>query len=129
VAGVLLFVLAVLLARLALAGGEAWIILAVALPVVCFVLATRIRLLPALAVTALFAGAVLAFRYFLLGFDYALPALLVLPAVALAWLVAGKVVRSMMGNAADGGSAKHNGQNGVDAAPGEGNVGKEVEKE
>lgn len=94
-AAVVLFVLAVFLARLMLAGGTAWIVLAVAFPIVTFALATRIRLVPALVVAALFAGAVVAFRFFLLENDKALFILLVLPAVVMGLVVAVKVFRSL----------------------------------
>lgn len=93
--GVVLFVLAVFVARLVLAGGTAWIVLAVVLPILTVALATRIRLLPAVAVAALFAGAVVAFRWFLQESDLALVGLLVLPAVVMAVVVAAKVVAAL----------------------------------
>ncbi len=93
--GVVLFLLAVLVARLVLAGGIAWVVLAVVLPILVLALATKIRLLPAVVVAALFAGAVVAFRWFFLESEVAWAVLLILPAVTLGLVVAFKVVAAL----------------------------------
>lgn len=93
-AGAGLFLLAVLMGRLLVAGGAGWAVFAFAAPALLVALAVRIRFLPALAVVAGFCLLALAFRWLLLG-GVGWPALLLLPVVAVPAFVAGKVLAAL----------------------------------
>ena len=90
-----LFVLAVFLARLLLAGGTAWVAFAVCLPILLFVLTARAGLRFALGATALFAALVLGLRWFLERSPTGWIALLLLPVVAFTAMLAGRVLGQM----------------------------------
>src|ERR1051326_9524764 len=90
-----LFVLAVFLARLLLAGGAGWVAFAVALPVLVFVLTARSNLRFALGVGLGFTVAVLLLRWFLQRSPTGWVVLLLLPVVVLTAVLAGRVVAQM----------------------------------
>lgn len=91
-AGVGLFVLAVVLGRLLVAGGAAWSLLALALPVVLIALGATVGWTAALVLTSGFTIAVLATRWFVLDNPGGWVALLLLPVVALTALIVGRVL-------------------------------------
>lgn len=93
--GVALFLLAVVLARMLLAGGAGWLAFAVCVPVLLVVLTARASLSFALAGTALFAVAVLALREFLRHSPTGWVALLLLPVVAVTALLVGRVLAQL----------------------------------
>jgi uncharacterized membrane protein len=108
-AGVALFVVAVVLARMLLAGGAGWVAFAVCVPVVLFVVTARAGFRLALAVTALFTLLVLGLRWFLQGSPTGWVALLLLPVLLVSAVLAGRVLAQMRrdrkarkGEAADG---------------------------
>jgi len=89
-----LFLLAILLGRLLVAGGAGWAVFAIVSPVLLIALATKIRFLPALLAVAAFAGAALLFRWLMLG-GIGWPVLLLLPVVAATAAIAGRVLAAM----------------------------------
>jgi len=93
--GVALFLVAVVLARMVLAGGAGWVAFAVCLPVVLFVLTARSSFPFALAATALFALTVLALSEFLRHSPTGWVALLLLPVVAVTALLVGRVLAQL----------------------------------
>lgn len=92
---IVLFAVAVFLARLLLAGGAAWVAFAACVPVVLFVLTARVGLGPALGATAAFTALVLGLRWFLERAPTGWVALLLLPVVALTALLVGRVLAQM----------------------------------
>ena len=90
-----LFLLAVLLGRLLVAGGAAWALLAFALPVLLIALGKAIGFRAALVVTLVFTGLVLALRWLLRENPAGWIAILLIPIVALTALVVGKVLAQM----------------------------------
>lgn len=91
-AGVGLFILAVVLGRLLVAGGAAWSLLALALPVVLIALGATVGWMAAVVLTAGFTFAVLATRWLVLDNPGGWVALLLLPVVALTALIVGRVL-------------------------------------
>lgn len=94
-AAVGLFVLAVVLGRLLVAGGAAWALLAFALPVLLLALGKAIGFRAALLVTAGFTGLVLALRWLLRENPAGWIAILLIPVVALTAMVVGRVLAQM----------------------------------
>ena len=94
-AAVGLFVLAVVLGRLLVAGGGAWLLLALALPVVLVALGAAVGFRAAASLTLAFAVAVLAARWFLQNNPAGWIALMLLPVVALTAYLVGKVLAQM----------------------------------
>ena len=92
---IFLFLLAVFLARLLLAGGAAWIAFAACVPILLFVLSAAVSFRFALAATALFVALVLGLRWFLEGSPTGWIPLLLLPVVAFTGLLAGRVLAQM----------------------------------
>lgn len=92
---VALFVVAVFLARLLLAGGAAWVAFAACVPVVLFVITARAGFRVALVVTALFTLLVLGLRWFLQGSPTGWIALLLLPVLLFTAVLAGRVLAQM----------------------------------
>lgn len=92
---ILLFVLAVFLARLLIAGGAAWVAFAACVPILLFVLSAAVGFRFALAVTAAFTLAVLALRWFLEQAPTGWIPLLLLPVVAFTAMLAGRVLAQM----------------------------------
>lgn len=90
-----LFLLAVFLGRLLVAGGVAWALLALALPAVLFGLAAALGLRAAAVLTGLFVAGVLAVRWLLVQNPGGWIALLLVPVVALTALVVGRVLAQM----------------------------------
>ncbi|MFA5943919.1 MAG: hypothetical protein WC876_05585 [Candidatus Thermoplasmatota archaeon] len=95
VGAILLFVLAVFLARLLVAGGAAWALFAVCVPILVFVLSAAVGFRFALAATAVFAFVVLALRWFLKQSPTGWIPLLLLPVVAFTALLVGRVLAQM----------------------------------
>ncbi|MEK6976398.1 MAG: hypothetical protein AABY18_08665 [Candidatus Thermoplasmatota archaeon] len=91
-AGVGLFVLAVVLGRLLMTGGAAWVLLGLALPVVLIALGAAFGLRAALVLTVGFTVAVLVTRWFVRDNPGGWVALLLLPVVALTALIVGRVL-------------------------------------
>jgi hypothetical protein len=94
-AAVGLFLLAVVLGRLLVAGGAAWSLLALALPVVLIALGATVGWTAAVVLTAGFTFAVLATRWLVLDNPGGWVALLLLPVVALTALIVGRVLAQM----------------------------------
>lgn len=94
-AGVALFLLAVVLGRLLVAGGGAWIVFVAALPVALVVVSRFAGWGGAVFVTLLFALAVLAVRWFVQVNPAGWAALLLLPVVAFTGLVVGRVLAKL----------------------------------
>lgn len=94
-AGAGLFLLAVFLARLLIAGGAAWVAFAACLPILLFVLTARAGFRFALLSTAIFALAVLALRWFLERAPGGWVVLVLLPVVAFTGLLVGRVLAQM----------------------------------
>jgi hypothetical protein len=90
-----LFVVAVFLARLLLAGGAAWVAFALCVPVVLFVLTARAGFRVALGVTAGFTLLVLGLKWFLQGSPTGWVALLLLPVLLLTAVLVGRVLAQM----------------------------------
>ena len=95
VGAILLFLLAVFLARLLLAGGAAWVAFAACVPILLFVLSAAVSLRFALVVTTLFALVVLGLRWFLERSPAGWIPLLLLPVVAFTAMLAGRVLAQM----------------------------------
>jgi hypothetical protein len=91
----LLFVVAVFLARLLLAGGAGWVAFAVLVPIVLFVMTARAGFRAALAVTAAFTLLVLGLRWFLQQSPTGWILLLLLPVVAFTAVLVGRVLAQM----------------------------------
>lgn len=91
-AAVGLFVLAVVLGRLLVAGGAAWTLLVFVLPVVLIALGATLGWKAAFVLTAGFTFAVLATRWLVLDNPGGWVALLLLPVVALTGLIVGRVL-------------------------------------
>ena len=94
-AAVGLFVLAVVLGRLLVAGGALWALLALALPVVLIALGAAFGFPVALGFTAVFTGVVLGVRWFLKTNPAGWVALMLLPVVALTAYVVGRVLAQL----------------------------------
>ena len=90
--GVVLFVVAVFLARLLVAGGSAWVALAVAVPLLLFVLTAASGFRFALAVGAAFVVLVLALKWFLTRSPTGWVALLLLPVLVFTAVLVGRVL-------------------------------------
>ena len=95
IGAILLFLLAVFLARLLLEGGVAWVAFAVCLPILVFVLSAAVSLRFALVVALAFTLAVLGLRWFLQQAPTGWIPLLLLPVVAFTGMLAGRVVAQM----------------------------------
>lgn len=95
IGAILLFLLAVFLARLLLAGGAAWVAFAACVPVLLFVLSAAVSFRFALAVTTVFVLLVLGLRWFLEGSPTGWIPLLLLPVVAFTAMLAGRVLAQM----------------------------------
>jgi hypothetical protein len=91
-AGVGLFLLAVLLGRLLIAGGAAWIALLLVVPILLFAFSAAAGFRFALAATAIFAGTVLAVRWFLAANPLGWILLALLPVLVLSGALVGRVV-------------------------------------
>lgn len=91
----LLFVVAVFLARLLIAGGAAWVAFAACVPIVLFVLTARAGFRVALVVTAAFTLLVLGLRWFLQQSPTGWIVLLLLPVVAFTAVLVGRVLAQM----------------------------------
>lgn len=94
-AGVGLFVLAVVLGRLLVAGGAAWVLFAFAVPVVLLVLGAAYGFAAALVATSVFAGLVLLARFVIQANPGGWVALLLVPVVALTAYVVGRVLAQL----------------------------------
>lgn len=92
---VLLFVVAVAVARLLLVGGWGWAVFALSAPLLLVVLGSRIGFGPGLVVVLLYAGAVLTVRLLLLESHLAIVILLLVPVLLLAGRLAWNVVRAL----------------------------------
>ncbi len=92
---ILLFVLAVFLARLLIAGGAAWVAFAACVPLLLFVLSAAVSFRFALAATAVFVVVVLGLRWFLEQSPTGWIPLLLLPVVAFTAMLAGRVLAQM----------------------------------
>lgn len=92
---VLLFVAAVVVARLLLTGGWGWVVFGLSAPILLAVLSARIGFLPALLVVVLYAAAILLVRLLLLQSALAVAVLLLVPVLALAGRLAWNVVRAL----------------------------------
>lgn len=92
---VVLFLVAVLLGRLLLAGGAAWVALALVLPVLLLVLTAAASFRFALLATGLFVAAVLAVRWFLGWSPTGWIPLLLLPVLAFTAMLVGRVLAQM----------------------------------
>jgi hypothetical protein len=92
---ILLFVLAVFLARLLIAGGVAWVAFAACVPILLFVLSAAVSFRFALVATLAFTLAVLALRWFLERAPTGWIPLLLLPVVAFTAMLAGRVLAQM----------------------------------
>ena|SRR5688500_5012166 len=95
VGAILLFLLAVFLARLLLAGGAAWVAFAACVPILLFVLSAAVSFRFALVATLAFTLAVLALRWFLERAPTGWIPLLLLPVVAFTAMLAGRVLAQM----------------------------------
>lgn len=95
IGAILLFLLAVFLARLLIEGGAAWAAFAVCLPILVFVLTAAVSFRFALAVAAVFTVVVLALRWFLQQSPSGWIPLLLLPVVAFTAMLAGRVLAQM----------------------------------
>lgn len=95
IGAILLFLLAVFLARLLLAGGAAWIAFAACVPLLLFVLSAAVSFRFALAATTAFVLAVLGLRWFLEQSPTGWIPLLLLPVVAFTAMLAGRVLAQM----------------------------------
>lgn len=100
--GVLVFVVAVVLGRLLVAGGAAWVLFGLALPLLLVVLGRALGLRAALVLAGVFTAAVLGTRWFMQHNPAGWIALLLLPVVALTALVVGKVLGQMRRDRAQG---------------------------
>ena len=94
-AAVGLFVLGVVVGRLVVAGGAAWAVLLLALPVVLVVVGASLGFRAGLVLTALFLAVVFAARWFLQSNPAGWVSLMLLPVVALTGFVVGKVLASL----------------------------------
>lgn len=99
-AAVGLFVLAVVLGRLLVAGGAAWALLLLAVPIVLVAMGAALGFRAGLVLTAVFIVTVLAARWVLRHNPAGWVSLMLLPVVALTALVVGKVVAQMRRSAA-----------------------------
>lgn len=95
VGAILLFLLAVFLARLLLAGGAAWVAFALCVPVLLFILSAAVSFRFALAATLAFTLLVLGLRWFLEQAPTGWIPLLLLPVVAFTAMLAGRVLAQM----------------------------------
>jgi hypothetical protein len=94
-AAVVLFLVAVLLGRLLLAGGAAWVALALIVPLVLFVLTAASSFRVALVATGLFVLGVLAVRWLLERTPTGWVPLLLLPVLAFTAMLVGRVLGQM----------------------------------
>lgn len=94
-AAVGLFVLGVVVGRLVVAGGAAWAVLLLALPVVLVVVGASLGFRAGVVLTALFLAVVFAARWFLQSNPGGWVSLMLLPVVALTGYVVGKVLASL----------------------------------
>jgi hypothetical protein len=92
---ILLFLLAVFLARLLVEGGAAWLAFAAFVPILLFVLSAAVSFRFAVAATFAFTLVVLALRWFLQESPTGWIALLLLPVVAFTAMLAGRVLAQM----------------------------------
>jgi hypothetical protein len=90
--GVLVFIVAVILGRLLVAGGALWALFAIAVPVVIVILGRSVGWGAGLVLTVLFTVAVLGTRWLLQNNPGGWIALLLLPVVALTALLVGRVL-------------------------------------
>lgn len=94
-AGIALFVVAVFLARLLIAGGAAWVAFGICVPILLFVLSAAVGFRFALASTAVFVLLVLALKWFLERSPTGWVALLLLPVLAFTAMLVGRVLAQM----------------------------------
>lgn len=95
IGAIILFLLAVFLARLLIEGGVAWVAFAVCLPILVFVLSAAVSFRFALVVALVFTLAVLGLRWFLEQAPTGWIPLLLLPVVAFTAMLAGRVLAQM----------------------------------
>ena len=95
VGAILLFLLAVFLARLLIEGGAAWVAFALCVPLLLFVLSAAVSFRFALAVASAFTLLVLGLRWFLQQSPTGWIPLLLLPVVAFTAMLAGRVLAQM----------------------------------
>ena len=95
VGAILLFLLAVFLARLLIEGGAAWVAFAACVPLLLFVLSAAVSFRFAVVVTVAFVAFVLGLRLFLEGSPTGWIPLLLLPVVAFTAMLAGRVLAQM----------------------------------
>lgn len=107
--GVGLFLVAVVLGRLLLAGGAAWVAFALTLPILVFVLSAAVSLRFGLLVAALFSLLVLGIRFFLERNPLGWIALALLPIVVFTAVLVGRVLGQLRRdrNKAPPGSDEH----------------------
>lgn len=89
---IVLFILAVFLARLLIEGGAGWVAFGFLVPVLVFVLTAAVGLRFAVAATGLFVLAVLALRWFLERSPTGWVALFLLPVLAFTAMLVGRVL-------------------------------------
>ncbi len=94
-AALVLFLLAVVLGRLLVAGGAAWALLGLAVPVVLAALGAAVGLRASFVLTTSFVAAVLAARWVLRHNTAGWVSLMLLPVLALTALLVGKVLMQM----------------------------------
>jgi hypothetical protein len=92
---ILLFLLAVFLARLLLEGGAAWVAFAACVPILLFVLSAAVSFRFAVVSTLVFIAVVLGLRLFLQESPTGWIPLLLLPVVAFTAMLAGRVLAQM----------------------------------
>jgi hypothetical protein len=95
VGAILLFLLAVFLARLLIEGGVAWVAFAACVPILLFVLSAAVSFRFAVATTLVFVAFVLGLRWFLEEAPTGWIPLLLLPVVAFTAMLAGRVLAQM----------------------------------
>jgi hypothetical protein len=116
-AGVALFVVAVVLARLLLVGGKGWLAFAAAVPILLLVVTARSSFPFALGVTALFTVAVFALKWLLQRSSTGWVALLLLPVVAFTAVLVGRVLGQLRAQRRQG-SGSEGGGTGPEAEAG-----------
>lgn len=92
---IVLFLVAVFLARLLIAGGAGWVAFGLCVPVLLFVLSAAVSFRFAVVATALFVLAVLALRWFLERSPTGWIALLLLPVLAFTAMLVGRVLAQL----------------------------------
>jgi hypothetical protein len=95
IGAILLFLLAVFLARLLIEGGAAWVAFAACVPLLLFVVSAAVSFRFAVVVTVVFVVVVLGLRWFLTEAPTGWIPLLLLPVVAFTAMLAGRVLAQM----------------------------------